>query len=301
VGPFYSSLVSDDLRTNATAKGVSIIEIKTFYGAEDPSTVPNRDMVGVVERFEELALALGAVEPTSVDNDKKALCEAAKAFEEKTQIAHDRGVRVMAAYLPYQEQAQGVAGGFIPFVELDPLLSLLQMLGMPLLYNEHKNSDWENRAGDYLPFSGDFYANDTKSVQEGVPYNVDMWLYDDRITLDFVSPTFAQHWPHPAVTAKQYAYWPSNGRIFSYRHVTEYLSLVGDKLGEVQRVSPASDCTPSSAVYNRNLSIGQYSCRYVQSIDFCNDDGTYSGVDTPSTKFTSLLLTLMGSFMFAVL
>jgi len=268
-GGLYSSLLNDEIKGNATDRNVPIIVLSNDYSGEVEEEKGVLDMVEMIERMEELALALGVTEPKMVEEDKKALCIAAESFQATTKKAHDAGVRSMASYMPYMEQPDGVAGGFIPNPDRDPVLSLMQNLGLPILYNEHGGEYWENRAGDYTDGSGNFHANATASLS-GDPYHVDFWLYDDRVSLDFLSEKFSKSWPHPALLAKQYAYWPAVARILSYRHAAEILTIVGSQLEDAKQVTQATECTmPADYSKARDLAPGEYSCFKVIPIDFC--------------------------------
>ena len=278
VGAFYKSLMSDVFIGNATEQDIPIIILENAYSEDydEESISQPRDMIEMVQRMEELALALGVVEDDAiVGNDKQSLCDAAKSFQATAQTAQDNGVRSMASYMPYMSNPQGMTGAFLATPDRDPVLFMMQNLGMPILYNEHGGDFWENRAGDYTPGAGTFQAENTTSVSGNVPYHVDFWLYDDRVSLDFLSEQFAQDWPHPALLAKQYAYWPSNARILSYAHAAEILSTVEGQLQGVERVTPATDCIPVDGTGGpRDLAAGEYSCTRIQPIDFCGDMGS---------------------------
>lgn len=295
-GAFYSSLLSDDVKGNATARNVPIITLSSAYsGDEEAKGGP--DMVEMIERMEELSLALGVIEPEMVKEDKRALCTAAKSFQAASEKAHVAGVRTMAAYMPYREQEDGVAGAFIPNPDRDPVLSLMQNLGMPVLYNEHDGNYWENRAGDYQDNGGDFLARATASVSGSAEYHVDFWLYDDRVSLDFLSQKFAKAWPHPALLAKQYAYWPSNGKILSYRHAAEILTIVGSQLEDAKRVTPETKCVEHrNDTKARDLAPGEYSCSKVLPIDFCST----TAMSLSSTAIISPLLLVSSIFLSAI-
>jgi len=282
-GGFYSSLLNDEIKGNATDRNIPIIVFSNDYSGEGKKG--KIGMVEMIERMEELALALGVIEPKMVEEDKKALCVAAEYFQSTTKKAHDAGVRSMASYMPYMEQPDGVAGAFITNPDRDPVLILMQNLGLPILYNEHSGDYWENRAGNYTDGNGNFRATATASLS-GVPYHVDFWLYDDRVALDFLSTKFSESWPHPALLAKQYAYWPSNGKILSYRHAAEILTIVGSQLEDAKRVTPATECTvPADDSKARDLAPGEYSCFKVIPIDFCAQLGS-SPVDSSSRSIT---------------
>jgi len=272
VGAFYSSLLTDELRNASRAANVPIVELKNSYGESEGDAEHVRNMVEMTERMEALAVALGldVSASSAVEKDKRALCAAAATFQATAEAAHAAGVRAMAAYMPYQTNPQGVTGAFIPNPDRDPVLSMMQNLGLPLVFNEHSGDYWENRAGDYAGGSGTLTAEGTASLSGNHSYNVDFWLYDDRVSLDFLSARFAEDWPHPAVAAKQYAYWPSNARILSYRHAAEILNIVGERLETAERVAPPTDCTePAGDEQFRDLGPGEYSCLHVFSIDFC--------------------------------
>ena len=104
---------------------------------------------------------------------------------------------------------------------------------------------------------------------------VDFWLYDARVTLDFMSSSFAAAWPHPAVVAEQHAQWPSNGHLFSYRHATAVLAGVREKLAVAQKLDPLeTTCTSvfqsdRDGVY-RGLGPGEYACYNPVSYAMCS-------------------------------
>jgi len=300
VGSFYSSLISDEVKGNATARNVPIIQLTNTY-SEDEDVENARDMIAMIERMEELSYALGVDETKSmVSTDKITLCQVANSFQESAQKAHEKGIRSMAAYMPYQSNPVGVTGAFIPNPDRDPVLSLMQNLGLPIIYNEHSGSYWENRAGNYLPGNGNFVANNTVSLS-GIPYHVDFWLYDDRVSLDFLSEKFAMDWPHPATVSKQYAYWPSNARILSYRHATEILSIVGKQLDSAKRVTPQSTCVEPKNSSMRKLAPGEYSCLTIVPINFCHDIMKESSPQTSIHENSSGSLLIQMSFLTTML
>mmetsp|Transcript_21867 Transcript_21867/g.51567 ORF Transcript_21867/g.51567 Transcript_21867/m.51567 type:complete len:586 (+) Transcript_21867:89-1846(+) len=296
VGSFYSSLLTDEVRGNFTEKGVPVIELKNAYGDDDAEAGNIRNMIEMIERMESLAKTLGldVHGSTVVKDDKEKLCEAAATFQEAAAEARGAGARAMAAYMPYQANEPGKTGAFLPNPDRDPVLSMMQNLGLAILHNEHSGDYWENRAGDYAPGSGNFLANETKSVSGQHAYNVDFWLYDDRVALDFLSDEFANDWPQPAVTAKQYAYWPSNARILSYRHAAEILNVVAGSLASAERLTPETTCTePTSDSQFRELGPGEYSCEKIYPIDFCEvqDDNVFDHGSTPVDITASTMMT----------
>ena len=77
------------------------------------------------------------------------------------------------------------------------------------------------------------------SGETPVPYSPDFFLYEPRGALDFTSDSFAAAWPHPAVVAKQYAYYPITTLHYSWRHATDILNVVGAKLRTAAKLDPA--------------------------------------------------------------
>jgi len=295
VGAIYESLMNDEFIGNATEQNVSIVILKNIYDEEDDDklTQQPRGMIEMIQRMEELALALGVAEDDAiVGNDRQSFCDAAKSFQATAQTVQDNGVRCMASFMPYVSgNPQGMTGAFLPNPDRDPVLFMMQNLGLPILYNEHGGDYWESRAGDYSPGAGTFQAENTTSLSGNVPYYVDFWLYDDRVSLDFLSDQFAQDWPHPALLAKQYAYWPSNARILSFQHAAEILSIVEGQLQGVERVTPATACIAvdvDNISAPRDLAAGEYSCARIRPIDFCGDMGSaQAAASSPSTTSIS--------------
>ena len=81
-------------------------------------------------------------------------------------------------------------------------------------------------------------------------------------------------WPHPALVADQYAYWPNGGHIHSFEHGTEILKLVGEALGKAQRIEPATTCTEVADVMDVNyrvngIATGEYACPKPVEYDWC--------------------------------
>ena len=291
VGAFYEGMVTGNAEFigNATEKNVPVVTLKNSYDGDESETEP-RDMIDMIELVETLALALGATEDAIVvGNDEASFCEAASSFREIAQIAQDNGVRSMASYMPYNGgHPEGQTGAFLPNVDNDPVLSMMQNLGMPILYNEHAGNYWEYQAGNFEAGAGTFKAIDTSSLSGEALYHVDFWLYDDRVSLDFLSDQFAQDWPHPALLEKQHAYWPSNARILSYKHAGEILTVVGAQLKDAQRVSPPTECIPFDGVAGtpRNLAPGQYSCVSIKPFSFCSA----GDLGTEDTKKTDVII-----------
>ena len=246
--------IADDVRANATAKGVPIIVLNADgYSAGAGGGAGG--YIEITQRFEELANFLGATADLSAD--KAALCTEVNTFKATAAAAAERGVRAMAAYVPYGPVTDGATGVFAASATADQVTRMLEELGMPIMHTATAGG-WE-------------YVVTTPA---DVPYPVDFWLYDVRTALDFTSETFAADWPHPAVVAKQYAYWPSGGHVHSYEHAKEILQLVGEALGNANRLEDATACTEvadvTDADYRTNgLAGGEYAWPQPVDFDWC--------------------------------
>jgi hypothetical protein len=137
MGTFYSSLLTDTFRSASRAAGVPIVTLRSSYGDEEGGGDHVHNMVEMTERMEALAVALGldVGDDGVVEEDKRALCAAAESFQETATAAHTAGVRAMAAYMLYKVNPSGFTGAFIPNPNRDPVLSMMQNLGLPLLFN----------------------------------------------------------------------------------------------------------------------------------------------------------------------
>jgi len=288
-GSFYSSLVSEEFRGNATEAGVPIIELTTSYGSSPGDEVLPRSMVEITQTWENLAGAfLGAdTVASTVENDKKELCSAAKKFKDVAKKAQNKGVRAMAGYLPYTGTGpNGEVGAFLASPERDTVLAMLEELGMAILHNDAEPSRAYEYQVDANFLKGELAWDRLMSkgtVGDPVQYYVDFWLYDDRVTLDFISDSFAQAWPHKAVVSKQYAYFPANSRIFSYRHAAEILKNIAEPLEDAKQLftTPTTQCTSVDGGVagdehrSKGLLPGQYACfEPIEEYDFCGDDSS---------------------------
>jgi len=221
------------------------------------------------------------------------------SFKAITQAAQSRGVRAMAAYAPYGPTgSNGEIGGFLAPPDKDPVLLMLEELGMPILHTDVAQSgNWEAAVLDDYS-AGTMSASNLMSsgTLTGTPvhYPVDFWLYDVRVALDFTSAAFATAWPQVAVVAQQYAYWPSGSHIHSYQHATEILTLVGTALASAQRLEPATACTSvaaaidSQAYRTTGLGPAEYACYNPKSYGWCAaSPDLHSTRATPATTASS--------------
>ena len=255
-------LVADpNLLANATARGVKVISIIDVYNDADGSQSRPVSYIDVTETYERLAAFLGATEDLS--SEKREFCAEMNNFKATAAAAATRGVRAMGVFAPYVSVAGGVTNGFLYGAITDQVSFMLEELGMQILHN-----------------STGYEALDAATL--GKHYPIDFWLYDVRVTLDFISDTFSTAWPHPALVADQYARYPNGGHIHSYEHGTEILKHVGEALGKAQRIEPTTPCTEVADVTDVHyrtvgLGRGQYACPKPVEYDWCVN---YASVDS---------------------
>ena len=255
-------LVADpNLLANATARGVEVISIIDVYNDADGSQSRPVSYIDVTETYERLATFLGATEDLS--SEKREFCAEMNNFKATAAAAATRGVRAMGVFAPYVSVAGGVTNGFLYGAVTDQVSFMLEELGMQILHNN----------SGYAPLD---------AATLGKHYPIDFWLYDVRVTLDFISDTFSTAWPHPALVADQYARYPNGGHIHSYEHGTEILKHVGEALGKAQRIEPTTPCTEVADVTDVHyrtvgLGRGQYACPKPVEYDWCVN---YASVDS---------------------
>ena len=153
---------------------------------------------------------------------------------------------------------------------------------MAIMHTDATQGSWES--GNYTPWMSATNLVSTGARTSGrvkIPYPVDFWLYDQRVALDFTSDSFAAAWPHPAVVAGQYANWPSNGHIHSYRHATTILAGVRERLAVAQKLDPLeTTCTAvdqfDDEYRSAGLAPGEYACPKPVSYAMCDGMGSTS-------------------------
>jgi len=243
---------------NATARGVEVITIlDSFNDATETQSIP-AGYIEITKRYEELAAFLGG--DADLSADKRALCAEVNTFRATAAAAAERGVRALGAYAPWATvTGQDVAGWMSGPIE--QVGFMLEELGMQILHVEGSTEGGTDAST--LGFSATAF-----------PYPVVFWLYDVRVGLDFTSDAFAAAWPHPAVVAKQYAYWPNGGHIHSYEHGKEILQLVGEALGKANPVNDATPCTEVADIMDvdyrvNGIAAGEYACPQPVEYDWC--------------------------------
>jgi hypothetical protein len=80
-------------------------------------------MIDVVEQYRELAAFLNLEEPAALKEDFASLCAAATDFAANMKLAHEKGIRTMAAYVdpssafyasPVNDVSFGSTDSFLP-------------------------------------------------------------------------------------------------------------------------------------------------------------------------------------------
>ena len=239
-GPLFASIVNDDVKAKAAQRGIPVIMLSD----QNAAGTEWKTFIDLAERFEDLAKALGADVEAHTAQDKQNFCVKAAEFREISREASERGVRALAGYMPYgsADPDTGNIDAFLQPPDKNPALMMLEELGMgiihlntaPTSYYEWMVPSW---GGVNMPATG--IMSTPMSNGESVAYNADFFLYEPRGALDFTSDSFAAAWPHPAVVAKQYAYYPITALHYSWRHATDILAIVGPKLRTAAKLDPA--------------------------------------------------------------
>jgi hypothetical protein len=303
------------LTGNATGKEIPVIHVDdkdNFWNASVPDNGPAhsprvKDAQEMMRMYHDLAEALGVADvDTLMEEERKEFCEAAKEFKLAAQTAHANGVRAMAANFPTgTKTAAGEIGGYLTTPDFEPMLGLLESLGMPLLHHDSLGY-WETMLADDK--SGMMSPTDLKSAgtltEQRVSYPVDFWLVDERNKLDVMSDEFATYWPHPAITADQFDWWPVWTRAHSYQELTRILNEIGAKLKVASKVVEVDTaCTTVDASYHHDYTLaegkhidhggymantilgpGEYACFQPVTFDFCE------GLDAIAAAHGSIVL-----------
>merc|ERR1719476_1169634 len=99
-------------------------------------------MIDLIEENYELAKYLNLDVPNSLNTDRQALCNSAKNFQMHMKTAHEKGVRLLAAY-------PTVTTSYFADPVSDSVLRMFEELGMPILHIG-KCMDAGNCAGNYF-------------------------------------------------------------------------------------------------------------------------------------------------------
>ena len=239
-GPLFASIVNDDVKAKAAQRGIPVIMLSD----QNAAGTEWKTFIDLAERFEDLAKALGADVEAHTAQDKQNFCAKAAEFREISREASERGVRALAGYMPYgsADPVTGNIDGFLQPPDKNPALMMLEELGMSIIHPHTSQTsyyEWmvPSWGGVNMPATG--IMSTPMSNGERVAYNADFFLYEPRGALDFTSDSFAAAWPHPAVVAKQYAYYPITTLHYSWRHATDILAVVGAKLSTAAKLDAA--------------------------------------------------------------
>jgi hypothetical protein len=272
---------------NASQRNIPVIKI--FNSAPPPKTGDDRiprSYIEVTRRMEELAIALGADSDTAkgaVKEGKIAFCKAADEFKLVAKAATDRGVRALGGYFPYRGDdanradgmnADGVSiNGWLYGPARSQTLLMFEELGMSIL---HVGATGGTEANPYM------FPDNLTSIQPGNPaFGVDFFLPDIRVWLDVSSAQFAKAWPHPAITAGQFASFSSYAH--SYVVGAKILDAVSDKLKDAKKLDTitcdvcsahATKCTDveviSSEVHRSDgLGVTEFACYNPVEYSWC--------------------------------
>jgi len=215
-----------------------------------------KSMIEVINQYHDLARAMEFDMLPSVEDDRKALCEAAENFSENMEKAHAKGIRVMAGYL-----TNSVSYFATPIDDM--VLRMFEELGMPLLHVgscEDEGCQYEY-FWEWIPKESYFRGCPADAIVEGCNddplYPVDFWLYDHRTTLSVTEPEAINLiFPDKAIIKKQYASWPIGGGKITQRHATEILNLVGPAVAAAERIYPDTTCVAADVSGSEHKTAG---------------------------------------------
>jgi len=295
---------SDELAANITKiMGANVIYTEVSLNGEDCTAdggypdCHGKTMIEVINQNVEIANFLNLDIPTRFNEDMTRLCDSAKAFQGNMAIVHEKGLRVMAAYL-------STTTSYFATPIHDMVLRMLEELGMPLLHVGACTNTTTcpfNYFWEWLPIDEYFTECPTEEVSTNCNaktlYPVDFWLYDHRTTLSITNEDFALGFPDRAIIAKQYDYWPIGGRLVTPHHAANILDQLGPSLVAAERLNPKTECTPAdvSAIGHRmdGLEGGEYACYDVEQhndlyFENCADPASAASAFVPAMGVTLL-------------
>jgi len=243
-------------------KGDGCAETENCYG---------KSMIDVVEQYRELVAFLGVEEPAKLQEDFAALCAAATDFSVNMQLAHEKGIRTMAAYVD-------PSSAFYASPVNDMVLRMFEELGMPILHIGKCEECSMSYFWETIPTTSYFAscsaeqlnATDYINCNEDPLYPVDVWLYDHRTRATLANEDFGVVFPDKAVLAGQAAEWPIGGRKITPAHAAEILNSVGPSIAGFERlhaetaciadVDVTSDAHRMSGAAIKGAGAGEYAC-----------------------------------------
>lgn len=261
-------------------KGIKAIFVDTFYDKNpacraanytilDESKCYGRSMIDIVQRIEELAIFLGVdVDVPKQEKAKQEACDAATAFSVAMKEAHQRDMRIKVSILGTREYPAD-SGLNVPYArDFDPISlwvpRTLEELGAPLLHGgTYNKTAGENRdvvVDDFFPDCAAGQIDD--ACKDNTYHPVDFWLIDSRSYLVLEDWLNLNLFPDPAISARQFSYYPRNDGALSYRMIANLLKMYGEKISAADKVSKADpgECKPvdpkSSEIISKSGGLG---------------------------------------------
>ena len=268
-----NGVLAEELEAMDNPTNIEIIFIDTLYKRTDgcrdgsyqvnPSNCISRSSIDIAQRIEELAVALGATVPASVEQDKKEMCQAAETFTQTMEQAHNRGVRALATVL--------LPGDTMTLRMFDPVpywnLRTFEELGMPLLHADNDSVSASNTvtADDFFPACPQ--GSLSQSCNRPAKLPVDFWIFDSRSFSLVSTDAFTTSFPDQAVIQGQFWHWARSDGAISYKSIANILNRMSQELGRAQRIHDRTPCVGidvTSALHTNastgGLSGGQYAC-----------------------------------------
>jgi len=266
-----STWVIDNLLANITAEtDTKVIYNEISLEGDDCSAdggfkdCYGKSMIDVIEDNIETAEFLNLDAPEKLDEDFARLCKSATTFQENMKVAHERGLRTMAAYLT-------TTTSYMAAPHHDMVLRMVEELGMPIMHVgscSNKTICPNDYFWEWLPIQEYFTDCEegvySESCNTNTLYPVDFWLYDHRTTMTVANEDFTLGFPDKALIAGQMDFWPIGGRLVTPHHAANILDILGPSLLTADRLYPETECTPAdvTSVAHRTsgLAGGAYAC-----------------------------------------
>jgi hypothetical protein len=144
-----------------------------------------RSMLDEMQIMMALADFLNLDQPTAMTQDRRDLCDATVEFADHMQTARDNGLRAMG--IRAAEENTASSSLYLASPEYDPVLLMLEELGLPLLHVTDDDDGEEMTPIESLFHRCEEGQDLTKcnTTTDVVRYPVDVWLYDGRYVFAF--------------------------------------------------------------------------------------------------------------------
>ncbi|GAX12222.1 hypothetical protein FisN_1Hu151 [Fistulifera solaris] len=243
------------------AAGFKVIFIDTYYDynkncrlqnftAPDRSSCYGRSTMDLARRIEELATFLGVeMDHDALNQQKQEACEAASAFTDAMEEAHEKGLHIKVSWLAIVQDAE-TGASYAELSDYDPIQlwfpRSMEELGMPLL---HADDIYDSDVYAAIPASSYFNNCEPGDYNDECTGNtlfpVDFWLFDPRGTR-LIDENFKVLFPDKAILADQWWYVPKEDGPVSYKAIASYLGAITPRIAAAKKIHETTqECTPA--------------------------------------------------------